>query len=64
MRLALRQHRILHQDAGDAAPAGNREFLERLDRHAGLLRADVLHVEAEDAGELGEVVGVAAGLDQ
>ena len=37
--------------------------LKRLDAHAGLLRADVLHVEAEDAGELGEVVDVAAGLD-
>ena len=31
--------------------------------HAGLLGADVLHVEAEDAGELGEVVDVAAGRD-
>ena len=26
--------------------------------------ADVLHVEAEDAGELGEIVDVAAGSDQ
>ena len=37
--------------------------LEVLDRHAGLLRADVLHVETENAGELGEVVDVAAGGD-
>ena len=29
----------------------------------GLLRADVLHVEAEDAGEFRQIVGVAAGLD-
>jgi hypothetical protein len=38
--------------------------LERLDRHAGLLRAEVLHAEAEDAGELGEIIDVAAGVDQ
>src|SRR5688572_8559575 len=37
---------------------------EGLDRHAGLLRADVLHAQAEDAGELGEVVHVAARRDQ
>jgi hypothetical protein len=37
--------------------------LERLDRHARLLCADVLHVEAENAGELGEVIDVAARLD-
>ena len=30
---------------------------------AGLLGADVLHVEPEDPGELGQVIGVAAGLD-
>ena len=38
--------------------------LERVDAHAGLLRANVLHVEPEDAGELGEVVDVAAGREQ
>jgi hypothetical protein len=32
--------------------------------HACLLRPDVLHVQAEDAGELRQVVGVAAGRDQ
>ena len=33
-------------------------------RHAGLLRADVLHVETENARELREVVDVAARLEQ
>src|SRR6476661_3115630 len=37
--------------------------LERVDGRAGLLRADVLDVETENPGELGEVVDVAAGLD-
>ena len=32
--------------------------------HAGLLGADVLHVEAKDARELGQVIGVAACSDQ
>ena len=33
-------------------------------RHAGLLRADLLHVEAEDAGPFRQVVDVASGLEQ
>src|SRR5512145_2356985 len=45
--------------------AGRDELgLELFLGHAGLLGADVLHVQAEDAGELGEVVGVAAGGQQ
>ena len=43
---------------------GHQHGLEFVFGHARLLRADVLHVEAEDAGEFGEVVGIAAGLDQ
>jgi hypothetical protein len=35
--------------------------LELVLGHTGLLCADVLHVQPEDAGELGQVVGVAAG---
>ena len=45
-------------------PAAASFCLEFLGRHAGLLGADVLHAEVEDAGELGEVVDVAAGVDQ
>src|SRR6188768_742332 len=37
---------------------------EVLDAAPGLLGADILHVQAEDPGELGEVVDVAAGGDQ
>ena len=67
-RLADRGN-VRRADAADDArhdylPAASSLCLERLDRHAGLLRADVLHVEAENAGELGEVIDVAAGLDQ
>src|SRR6185503_10648270 len=37
---------------------------ELFDRHAGLLCADVLHAEPEDAGELREVVDVAARMNE
>jgi hypothetical protein len=46
-----------------SASAGDELRLELVLGHAGLLGADVLHVQAEDAGELGQVVGVAAGGD-
>src|SRR5262245_41418161 len=45
-------------------PCRHQLGLEIVDAHAGLLSTDVLHVEAENAGKLGEVVDVAAGLDQ
>jgi len=35
-------------------------LFEGFDAHAGLLRTNVLDIEAEDARELGEVVDVAA----
>src|SRR4051794_22838008 len=38
--------------------------LEVFDAHAGLLGADILHVEAEDAGEFREVVDIAADADE
>ena len=67
-RLADRGH-MRRADAADDSrhdylPAAASFCLERLDRHAGLLRADVLHVEPENAGELGEVVDIPAGGDQ
>jgi hypothetical protein len=43
---------------------GHQLGLELFLGHAGLLRTDVLHVQPEDAGELGQVVGVAAGGHQ
>src|SRR5690606_28300846 len=45
-------------------PGGRQPGLERFLGHAGLLCADVLHVEAEDAREFRQVVDVAACLDQ
>ena len=38
--------------------------LELVLGHAGLLSPDVLHVEAKDAGDLGQVIGVAASRNQ
>src|SRR5271165_832360 len=43
---------------------GDEASLERLLAHAGLGGAEVLHVEAEDAGELSEIVDIAAGREQ
>jgi hypothetical protein len=37
--------------------------LEIVKAHAGLERAEILHVEAEDAGQLGQIIDVAAGFD-
>jgi len=45
-------------------PLLDQHFLEFLDRHAGLLGADILDVEAEDPGEFRQVVDVAAGVEQ
>src|SRR6516164_155889 len=42
---------------------GEQPRLEFLDREPCLLRADVLNVQAKYAGELGEVIDVAAGRD-
>src|SRR5271166_4480901 len=39
---------------------GDEARLERLLAHAGLGGAEILHVEAEDAGEFGQIVDVAA----
>jgi hypothetical protein len=49
---------------GVSRACGHELGLELVLGHAGLLRADVLHVQAEDAGKLGQVVGVAAGGDE
>src|SRR5208337_55044 len=54
MMVSLTSHRLGLIVLGDEAR------LERFLRHAGLRRAEVLHVEAEDAGEFGEIVDVAA----
>jgi hypothetical protein len=52
-------YRQLHDSIFDLAPSAT-----VLDAHAGLLGTDVLHVESENAGELGEVIDITPGLDQ